>query len=232
MDEETLRMCICTEAVQSSHDIRQEFYQKSKIEGYMRCWRYDSFMIPNGKTLSRTLHNLCLHQGEKICGAANYNTSSLCLSFHRQNGESGLTGSWSDVWHVNQRTGVLDEGRVMNRHTRAEALRVASLVELCVCHRDSGLVLTCKRQNGYYRKRLTNENLPILTTHPATLLHRHVTRHDNSLCLSLVLSPICLMPSLSSISSCTLGMSMCNRGPWGGPFTGVSKLRLFLLIQG
>lgn len=47
----------------------------------------------------------------------------------------------------------------------------------------------------------------------------------------LFLSPICLMPSLSSISSCTLGMSMCNRGPWGGPFTGVSKLRLFLLIQ-
>lgn len=24
-------------------------------------------------------------------------------------------------------------------------------------------------------------------------------------------------------------MSMCSRGPWGGPFTGVSKLRLFLL---
>lgn len=42
-------------------------------------------------------------------------------------------------------------------------------------------------------------------------------------------SPNCLMPSLSSISSWTLGMSMCNRGPWGGPFTGVSKLRLFLL---
>lgn len=51
------------------------------------------------------------------------------------------------------------------------------------------------------------------------------------LSLSLPLSPICLMPSLSSISSCTLGMSMCNRGPWGGPFTGVSKLRLFLLVQ-
>lgn len=24
-------------------------------------------------------------------------------------------------------------------------------------------------------------------------------------------------------------MSMCSRGPWGGPFTGVSKLLLFLL---
>ena len=42
-------------------------------------------------------------------------------------------------------------------------------------------------------------------------------------------SPSCLMPSLSSMSSWTLGMSMCSRGPWGGPFTGVSKLRLFLL---
>lgn len=49
-----------------------------------------------------------------------------------------------------------------------------------------------------------------------------------SFCL---VSPICLMPSLSSISSCTLGMSMCKRGPWGGPFTGVSKLRLFLLLE-
>lgn len=54
---------------------------------------------------------------------------------------------------------------------------------------------------------------------------------DNYLSLSFLISPICLMPSLSSISSCTLGMSMCNRGPWGGPFTGVSKLRLFLLIK-
>lgn len=42
-------------------------------------------------------------------------------------------------------------------------------------------------------------------------------------------SPSCLMPSLSSMSSWTLGMSMWSRGPWGGPFTGVSKLRLFLL---
>lgn len=42
-------------------------------------------------------------------------------------------------------------------------------------------------------------------------------------------SPSCLMPSLSSMSSWTLGMSMCSLGPWGGPFTGVSKLRLFLL---
>lgn len=41
--------------------------------------------------------------------------------------------------------------------------------------------------------------------------------------------PSCLMPSLSSMSSCTRGMSMCRRGPCGGPFTGVSKLRLFLL---
>lgn len=55
---------------------------------------------------------------------------------------------------------------------------------------------------------------------------------DNKpLCHFLLLSPICLMPSLSSISSCTLGMSMCSRGPCGGPFTGVSKLRLFLLMQ-
>lgn len=43
--------------------------------------------------------------------------------------------------------------------------------------------------------------------------------------------PICLIPSLSSMSSCTRGISMCSRGPWGGPFTGVSKLRLFLLLQ-
>lgn len=41
--------------------------------------------------------------------------------------------------------------------------------------------------------------------------------------------PSCLMPSLSSMRSCTRGMSMCRRGPCGGPFTGVSKLRLFLL---
>lgn len=41
--------------------------------------------------------------------------------------------------------------------------------------------------------------------------------------------PSCLMPSLSSMRSCTRGMSMCSRGPCGGPFTGVSKLRLFLL---
>lgn len=26
-------------------------------------------------------------------------------------------------------------------------------------------------------------------------------------------------------------MSMCSRGPCGGPFTGVSKLRLFLLWE-
>lgn len=42
-------------------------------------------------------------------------------------------------------------------------------------------------------------------------------------------SPICLMPSLSSMRSWTRGISICSRGPCGGPFTGVSKLRLFLL---
>lgn len=40
----------------------------------------------------------------------------------------------------------------MDGHTRAEALRVASLVELSVCHRDSGFVLTCKMQKHYFTK--------------------------------------------------------------------------------
>lgn len=64
-----------------------------------------------------------------------------------------------------------------------------------------------------------------------TILYSLYDKHAQlSHCFSF-LSPICLMPSLSSISSCTLGISMCSRGPWGGPFTGVSKLRLFLLIK-
>ncbi len=127
--------------------------------------------------------------------------------------ESLLTGPWSDVWHVNQRAGVLDEGGVMHRHTCAEALRISSLVELGVRHRDGGFVLTYKGQNTYFRKAVIAGQCTL------------------QLFVSFFFSPICLMPSLSSISSCTLGMSMCNRGPWGGPFTGVSKLRLFLLIQ-
>lgn len=40
---------------------------------------------------------------------------------------------------------------MMDRHTCAEALRVPSLVKLCVGHRDSGFVLTCRRQNKYFR---------------------------------------------------------------------------------
>lgn len=41
----------------------------------------------------------------------------------------------------------------MDRHTCAETLRVSSLVELCVRHRDSGLVLT------YGTERLTEKEL-------------------------------------------------------------------------
>lgn len=63
-----------------------------------------------------------------------------------------LTGSWSDVRHVNQRTGVLDEGGVMDRHTCTEALRVPLLVELCVCHRYGGLVLTYQMESIMLQK--------------------------------------------------------------------------------
>lgn len=58
--------------------------------------------------------------------------------------EVALTGPGSDVWHVNQGAGVLDEGGVVDRHTCAEALRVSSLVELCVCHRYSSFIFTCR----------------------------------------------------------------------------------------
>lgn len=58
-----------------------------------------------------------------------------------------LTGPRSDVRHVNQRAGVLDERWVMDRDTCAEALRISSLVKLCVRHRDGGFVLTYMRQD-------------------------------------------------------------------------------------
>ena len=49
----------------------------------------------------------------------------------------------------------------MDGHACAEALRVC-LVELCVRHRDRGLVLTCKRQDEYYRRK-----------------HKHIRRTDH-----------------------------------------------------
>lgn len=58
-----------------------------------------------------------------------------------------LTGSWSDVRHVNQRSRVLDEGLMMDRHARAEALRVSCLAEFCVSHRNGGFVFTCGKQS-------------------------------------------------------------------------------------
>lgn len=62
---------------------------------------------------------------------------------------SVLTGSWSDVGHVNQRSGVLDEGLMMDGHACTEALRVPRLVEFRVGHREGGFVFTCNRQGEY-----------------------------------------------------------------------------------
>lgn len=61
-------------------------------------------------------------------------------------GELWHTGARPDVWHVNQRACVLDEGGVMHRHACTEALRVHWLAELSVCHRDGGLVFTYHTQ--------------------------------------------------------------------------------------
>lgn len=60
---------------------------------------------------------------------------------------SVLTGSWSDVGHVNQRSGVLDEGLMMDGHACAEALRVSGLVEFCVSHRNGGFVFAWRQSN-------------------------------------------------------------------------------------
>lgn len=83
--------------------------------------------------------------------------------------EVALTGPGSDVWHVNQGAGVLDEGGVVDRHTCAEALRVSSLVELCVCHRYSGFIFTCKESSFSFA---TSEDTPRVTKHSGSSLPR------------------------------------------------------------
>ena len=67
-----------------------------------------------------------------------------------------LTRARPDVWHVNQRPRILDEGLVVQGHARAEVLRIHRLAELCVCHRDRCLVLPWKKEvsenNSYTKK--------------------------------------------------------------------------------
>lgn len=56
------------------------------------------------------------------------------------------TGAWPDIRHVDKGAGALDEGRVVQGDTGTEALRVDSLAELSVRHRDGGLVVSWGRK--------------------------------------------------------------------------------------
>lgn len=133
-----------------------------------------------------------------------------------------LTCAWADVWHVNQRPWVLDKGLVVQRHACAEVLGIHWLAELSVCHWYRCLVLPCGKQKMRRYNCMLDVSVKVLehAWYSDTLINAVVK------CSHM---PICLMPSLSSMSSWTRGMSMCSLGPWGGPFTGVSILRLFLL---
>lgn len=52
------------------------------------------------------------------------------------------TGAWPDVRHVNEGSCALDEGRVVQGDAGAETLRVDSLAELSIGHRDGGFVIS------------------------------------------------------------------------------------------
>lgn len=121
-----------------------------------------------------------------------------------------LTCARPDIRHVNQRAWILNESLVMQRHACTEVLWIHWLTELSVGHWHSCLVFSCWHKTTE-EKNVTNGLYRLTVV---------------SMCSHM---PICLMPSLSSMRSWTRGMSIWSLGPWGGPFTGVSMLRLFLL---
>lgn len=63
------------------------------------------------------------------------------------------TGAWPDVRHVDEGSCALDEGWVVQGDTGAETLRVDSLAELSIGHRDGGLVISwgkkCNQQQFF-----------------------------------------------------------------------------------
>lgn len=104
----------------------------------------------------------------------------------------GLTCPRTNVRHVDQRPRVLDQGLVVQGHARAEVLRVHRLVELCVRHRNGCLVLS------WYRP----EKPQLINNHTYTHTHAHSTKSLLQAPQTLPwVVPICLMPSLSSMSS-------------------------------
>lgn len=58
------------------------------------------------------------------------------------------TGAWPDVRHINEGSSALEEGWVVQGDTSTETLRVDSLAELSVCHRDGGLVVSWGKKNN------------------------------------------------------------------------------------
>lgn len=52
------------------------------------------------------------------------------------------TGAWPDVRHVDEGSCALDKGWVVQGNTGAETLRVDSLAELSIRHRDGSLVIS------------------------------------------------------------------------------------------
>lgn len=56
------------------------------------------------------------------------------------------TGARPDVGHVDEGSGALEEGWVVQGDAGAETLRVDGLAELSVCHRDGGLVVSCGKK--------------------------------------------------------------------------------------
>lgn len=128
-----------------------------------------------------------------------------------------LTGPGSDVWHVNQGAGVLDEGGVVDRHTCAEALRVPSLVELCVCHRYSGFIFTCKESTFIFTT--AEHKQGGVTWHTATLPSAALSRlfsHRFAWCL------LCLR-SAAAPSGCRCATA----GPEAAPSPGCQSCGCF-----
>lgn len=58
------------------------------------------------------------------------------------------TGAWPDVGHVDEGAGALEEGWVVQGDAGAETLRVDSLAELSIRHRDGGLVISWGEKNN------------------------------------------------------------------------------------
>ena len=58
------------------------------------------------------------------------------------------TGAWPDVRHVDEGSRALDEGWVVQGDTSAETLRVDSLAELSIRHRNGGFVISWGKKDN------------------------------------------------------------------------------------